>query len=48
METRGFNPQSKSTHLLRSKESAPDYRYLPEADLPTIKLNQVADSSICT
>ncbi|GJM20399.1 MAG: aspartyl/glutamyl-tRNA(Asn/Gln) amidotransferase subunit B [Planctomycetota bacterium] len=33
-ETRGYDPDSGRTHLLRHKESAHDYRYAPEVDLP--------------
>jgi aspartyl-tRNA(Asn)/glutamyl-tRNA(Gln) amidotransferase subunit B len=35
-ETRAFNPDTGTTHTLRSKEDAHDYRYFPEPDLPPV------------
>ncbi len=35
-ETRAFNPETGTTHSLRSKEDAHDYRYFPEPDLPPV------------
>ncbi|KAJ2826510.1 hypothetical protein IWW50_002323 [Coemansia erecta] len=35
-ETRGYNAQSDSTYVTRTKEAAPDYRYMPEPDVPEI------------
>jgi aspartyl-tRNA(Asn)/glutamyl-tRNA(Gln) amidotransferase subunit B len=37
-ETRGFDPKRRATHPLRTKEEQPDYRYLPEPDLPALRL----------
>ncbi|KAF9918870.1 hypothetical protein BX616_004822 [Lobosporangium transversale] len=38
-ETRGFNASTGETFRIRSKESAPDYRYMPEPDLPRLVLS---------
>ena len=39
-ETRGFDADSGTTRLLRSKEEAHDYRYFPEPDLPPLVLSR--------
>ncbi len=39
-ETRRFDETNRTTHSLRSKENAHDYRYLPEPDLPPILLSE--------
>jgi aspartyl-tRNA(Asn)/glutamyl-tRNA(Gln) amidotransferase subunit B len=39
METRGFDAESGTTRLLRSKEEAHDYRYFPEPDLAPLSLS---------
>ncbi|KAI8085068.1 B subunit of glutamyl-tRNA amidotransferase [Halteromyces radiatus] len=39
-ETRGFDAIANKTFKLRGKESAPDYRYMPEPDLPPLYLDQ--------
>lgn len=41
-ETRGYDVAAKKTFRLRSKETAPDYRYMPEPDLPKLILTQVS------
>lgn len=37
-ETRLFDSKKNKTILLRTKENAPDYRFLPDPDLPLLKL----------
>ncbi|KAG9320088.1 hypothetical protein KVV02_004480 [Mortierella alpina] len=39
-ETRGFDASTGKTYRIRSKESAPDYRYMPEPDLPRLVLGR--------
>ncbi|KAI0068540.1 Glutamyl-tRNA amidotransferase B subunit [Artomyces pyxidatus] len=38
-ETRGFDEDSGVTFRLRSKEDAPDYRYMPDPNLPPLLLD---------
>ncbi|HLC39061.1 MAG TPA: Asp-tRNA(Asn)/Glu-tRNA(Gln) amidotransferase subunit GatB [Patescibacteria group bacterium] len=45
-ETRGWHDQKQITFSQRSKETAPDYRYFPEPDLPTFEFNQQIISDI--
>lgn len=39
-ETRGWDDEKGETYLLRKKESADDYRYLPDPDLPPLELDK--------
>ena len=39
-ETRAWLPEKKETVKMRSKEEAADYRFIPEPDLPIIKLEE--------
>lgn len=38
-ETRGWNPSTNKSFVQRTKESAEDYRYFPDPDLPPIRLS---------
>ncbi|KAH9948793.1 Glutamyl-tRNA amidotransferase B subunit [Amylocystis lapponica] len=38
-ETRGFDEDRAETYSLRSKEDAPDYRYMPDPNLPPLLLD---------
>lgn len=40
-QTRGFDAVSQTTHLLRSKADAPDYRYMPDPELAPLVIPQV-------
>jgi Asp-tRNA(Asn)/Glu-tRNA(Gln) amidotransferase B subunit len=37
-ETRTFDPATNQTQILRTKEGAVDYRFMPEPDVPSIIL----------
>lgn len=40
-ETRGYDEERAMTYSLRSKEDAPDYRYMPDPNLPPLILTPV-------
>lgn len=40
-ETRGFDAVARTTHRLRGKEDAPDYRYMPDPDVPPLRIKEV-------
>ncbi|GBE79803.1 Glutamyl-tRNA(Gln) amidotransferase subunit B, mitochondrial [Sparassis crispa] len=39
-ETRGFDEDKAETYAMRSKEDAPDYRYMPDPNLPPLLLDE--------
>lgn len=39
-ETRGRDDTKSESYVMRSKEDALDYRYMPEPDLPTLEITQ--------
>ncbi|KAI5123397.1 hypothetical protein M0805_006105 [Coniferiporia weirii] len=39
-ETRGFDEHKAETYRMRSKEDAPDYRYMPDPNLPPIAVEE--------
>ncbi|MEQ1733775.1 MAG: Asp-tRNA(Asn)/Glu-tRNA(Gln) amidotransferase subunit GatB [Bacteroidia bacterium] len=45
-DTRGFDPVTGETTMQRSKETANDYRYFPEPDLPPVFITQDYIASI--
>ena len=40
-ETRGFDEDRVTTFSLRTKENAPDYRYMPDPNLPALIIREV-------
>ncbi|KAI0751075.1 Glutamyl-tRNA amidotransferase B subunit [Daedaleopsis nitida] len=38
-ETRGFNEEKAETYTLRSKEDAPEYRYMPDPNIPPLLID---------
>ena len=40
-ETRGFDEDKAETYSMRSKEDAPDYRYMPDPNLPPLLIDEV-------
>jgi len=45
-ETRGFDEDRAETYSLRSKEDAPDYRYMPDPNIPPLLLTEVNPLSL--
>lgn len=41
-ETRGFDETTFQTFRLRSKEDAPDYRYMPDPNLGVLRISKVS------
>ena len=45
-QTRGYDPQTRTTYLLRDKELAADYRYFEEPDLPPLALDAALEAEL--
>jgi aspartyl-tRNA(Asn)/glutamyl-tRNA(Gln) amidotransferase subunit B len=46
-ETRGFNQDTLETFKMRSKEEAPDYRYMPDPNLGVLFIAPVISYFVC-
>jgi len=47
-ETRGWDDEDGENYLIRRKESAEDYRYIPDPDLPPLEIDKTLDSRLKT
>lgn len=47
-ETRNWNEETGKTESMRSKENAPDYRYMPDPDLPVLILDPAWVESVAS
>ncbi len=47
-ETRRWNPTTEKTELMRLKEQAEDYRFIPDPDLPSIKITKQRTNKLKT
>ena len=45
-ETRGWDDASGTSYIMRSKEDAMDYRYMPDPDLPPVVLSEEEIESV--